>query len=75
VYEHEKLARFKAICFIERCYPSDAPAPINARIGQQLLAEAQRGFENRRLQPTVVLVCLDRLNRAAARKVPPLRRT
>jgi hypothetical protein len=54
VYEHETLARFKAIPMIERCYPHDAPAPINARIGQQLLAEAQRGFENWRLQSTVV---------------------
>jgi hypothetical protein len=75
VYEHEKLARFKSILMIERCRPPDAPAPINARIGQELLAEAQRGFENWRLQSTVVLVRLDRLNPAAARKVPPLRRT
>jgi hypothetical protein len=75
VYEHEKLACFKAIRMIERCYPPDASASANARIGQELLAEARRGCEDWRLEPTVVLVRLARLNRAAARKVPPLRRT
>jgi hypothetical protein len=74
MYEHESVSRFRAIRQIERCFPPDAPAPMNAELGQKLLAEARRGFNDWRLEPTVVLVRLAKLNREAARAMPPLRR-
>jgi hypothetical protein len=73
VVKHETAVRLRAVRQIQACFPPDAKCPAVARIGRELLAEAQRGFEDWKLQPTIVLTRLARLNRAAARTVVPIR--